>query len=71
MELQLKLLSDDYTRLKADSEQQSDELASKEKELEQEKAEKLATREELHQRLLAILKSVKSDHLGMFLSNTL
>lgn len=66
LELQLKLLSEDHTRLKADSERQNEELSSKDKELEEEKAEKQAAREELHQRsqrLLVMLKNAKGDHL--------
>ena len=69
LEMQLKLLTEDHTRLKADSERQNEEISSKDKQLEEEKAEKLAAREELYersQRLLVMLKNAKGDHLGKF-----
>ncbi|KAJ9575095.1 hypothetical protein L9F63_007756 [Diploptera punctata] len=63
LELQLKLLTEDHTRLKADSQRQNEQLSSKDKLLEEEKAEKQAAKEELHQRLLVMLKNAKGDHL--------
>jgi len=68
LEFQLKLLTEDHARLKADSVRQTEELTSKEQLLEEEKAEKLAVREELDlhsQRVLAMLRNAKGDHLGL------
>ncbi|KAJ4434357.1 hypothetical protein ANN_22916 [Periplaneta americana] len=66
LEFQLKLLTEDHTRLKADSVRQIEELTTKERLLEEEKAEKLAVKEELDQhsdRVLAMLRNAKGDHL--------
>jgi hypothetical protein len=68
LEFQLKLLSEGHTQLKADSVRQTEELNSKKQLLEEEKAEKLALREELDlycQRVLAMLRNAKGDHLGL------
>jgi hypothetical protein len=68
LEFQLKLLTEDHNRLKADSLRHMEELTSKEKLLEDAKAEKLAVREELDmhsQRILAMLRNAKADHLGL------
>jgi hypothetical protein len=67
LELQLRLLTEDHNQLKADSVRHMEELISKEKLLEEAKAEKLAVREELDmhcQRILAMLRNAKADHLG-------
>jgi len=69
LEFQLKLLTEDHNQLKADSLRHKEELISKEKLLEEAKAEKLAVREELamhSQRILAMLRDAKADHLGLF-----
>jgi len=66
LEFQLKLLTEDHNQLKADSVRHMAELISKEKLLEEAKAEKLAVREELDmhsQRILAMLRDAKADHL--------
>jgi chromosome segregation ATPase len=71
LELQLKLLNEDHTQLKADSVRQTEDLASKEQLLEEERAERLALREELDlysQRVLAMLRNAKGDHLGLYQS---
>jgi chromosome segregation ATPase len=67
LELRLKQLTEDHSQLKADSVRHIEELVSKEKLLEEVKAEKLAVREELDmhcQRILAMLRNAKADHLG-------
>lgn len=69
LEFQLKLLTEDHNQLKADSVRHMEELISKEKLLEEAKAEKSAVREELDmqsQRILAMLRDAKADHLGLF-----
>jgi len=69
LEFQLKLLTEDHNQLKAASVRHMEELISKEKLLEEAKAEKLAVREELamhSQRILAMLRDAKADHLGLF-----
>lgn len=67
LEFQLKLLSEGHTQLKANSVRQTEELNSKKQLLEEERAEKLALREERDlycQRVLAMLRNAKGDHLG-------
>jgi chromosome segregation ATPase len=71
LEFQLKLLTEGHTQLKADSARQTEELTSKKQLLEEERAEKLALREELDlycQRVLAMLRNAKGDHLGLYQS---
>lgn len=74
LEFQLKLLTEDHNRLKADSLRHIEELSSQRKLLEEEKAEKVAVREELDmhsQRILAMLRNAKADHLGLCYSHNL
>jgi len=69
LEFQLKLLTEDHNKLKADAVWHMEELISKEKLLEEAKTEKLAVREELDmhsQQILAMLRDAKADHLGLF-----
>ncbi|XP_021918732.1 uncharacterized protein LOC110829379 isoform X2 [Zootermopsis nevadensis] len=66
LEFQLRLLTEDHNRLKADSVRKTEELSTKEQQLEEEKAEKLTARGKLDlhsQRVLAMLRNAKGDHL--------
>jgi hypothetical protein len=68
LEFQLKLLTEDHTQLKADSARQIEALTSKEQLLEEERAEKLALKEELDlycHRVLDMLRNAGRDHLGL------
>jgi hypothetical protein len=68
LELQLKLLTEDHSQLKADAVRYLEELSNKEKLLEESKAAKLAVRKELDlnsQRIFAMLRNAKGDHIGL------
>jgi uncharacterized protein (DUF2344 family) len=74
LEFQLKFLTEDHTRLKADLVRQTEELSSKEQLLEEEKAQKFAVKGKLNlysQNVLAMLRNAKGDHIGVCQSQQL